>query len=144
MSTFGLPNTFNVVLPTSQPAENDNCLQSTPNENVAKKPLRGNAIRLPGCGLPFDNLITDIGRGVPVIPHPITNGVESEPITVRELRMLEFINQVTDKPDWERKVFEKPIIEKWKEEAKQEVMISGARDVALSPDMFQYVSSPIL
>ncbi|KAK8067304.1 hypothetical protein PG997_014051 [Apiospora hydei] len=35
----------------------------------------------------------------------------------RELRMLAFVNQITDKPDWHRKVLDEQIVQKWKEEA---------------------------
>ncbi|KAF9520691.1 hypothetical protein BS47DRAFT_1286740 [Hydnum rufescens UP504] len=37
-------------------------------------------------------------------------------ITLRELRMLQFMNQITDKPDWYVKVFDCGIASKWKNE----------------------------
>ncbi|CAA7267686.1 unnamed protein product [Cyclocybe aegerita] len=38
-------------------------------------------------------------------------------ITLRETSMLQFMNSVTDKPDWHRKVKDDEIAKKWKEEA---------------------------
>ncbi|KAF9519028.1 hypothetical protein BS47DRAFT_1388452 [Hydnum rufescens UP504] len=38
-------------------------------------------------------------------------------ITLRELRMLQFMNQITDKPDWYVKVFDHEIVSKWRNEA---------------------------
>ncbi|KXN80705.1 hypothetical protein AN958_08286 [Leucoagaricus sp. SymC.cos] len=37
-------------------------------------------------------------------------------ITLRELAMLHFMDKVTDKNEWERKVFDEPVVEKWKAE----------------------------
>ncbi|KAF9519029.1 hypothetical protein BS47DRAFT_1388453 [Hydnum rufescens UP504] len=38
-------------------------------------------------------------------------------ITLRELRMLQFMNQITDKPDWVVKVFDHDVASKWRNEA---------------------------
>jgi len=48
--------------------------------------------------------------------------------------MLELINQITDKPDWQRKVFDREILKKWKAEALKD-------PVVLSRKMFRAVSS---
>ncbi|KAJ3520196.1 hypothetical protein NMY22_g12856 [Coprinellus aureogranulatus] len=38
-------------------------------------------------------------------------------ITLREITMLQFMNAVTDKPDWTKKVFDEGIVQEWKQEA---------------------------
>ncbi|KAJ2920638.1 hypothetical protein H1R20_g16458, partial [Candolleomyces eurysporus] len=58
-------------------------------------------------GEPFPNALVQVGKNYLVL----------EPITLRELTMLRFMNQVTDKPGWTTKIFDKAIIAKWKEEA---------------------------
>lgn len=52
--------------------------------------------------------------------------------------MLEFVNQITDKPEWERKVFDEAIVARWKAEGA--VNVDGLNgDVYLSDQMFEYV-----
>lgn len=56
--------------------------------------------------------------------------------------MLFFIDQISDKPDWQRKVYNDKIIAKWKDEAKEvdwnriinggDMTDSMLRDVSLS------------
>lgn len=59
--------------------------------------------------------------------------------------MMEFMNQITDKPDWERKVFEEAIVNKWREEAlgsqAQEMNLDG--DVYMTEKMFDNVRHSI-
>ena len=38
-------------------------------------------------------------------------------LSVREYTMMEFMNRITDKPGWEKKVFDEIITKKWKSEA---------------------------
>lgn len=38
-------------------------------------------------------------------------------ITLREVAMMRVIGQLMEKPEWERKVFDEAIVEKWKGEA---------------------------
>lgn len=54
---------------------------------------------------------------------------------------MEFVNQITDKPDWERKVFDESIVAKWKEEAKSVELPGHEGDVFLSDKMFDNVGS---
>lgn len=54
-------------------------------------------------------------------------------VTVRERIMLEFINLITDKPDWDRKVFDEDIVRNWRQEA----LVDGAN---FSEKMFEFVS----
>jgi hypothetical protein len=89
---------------------------------------------LPGLNVPIQYLPT------PRFQHAIADMVNTEPITVREIRMLDFVNQITEKPNWESKVFEQTIVAKWKEEASQTIKIGDFDDVVLSEEMFDLVS----
>ena len=51
------------------------------------------------------------------LPHAIADYFASNGVTARERRMLEFINQITDKPEWERKVYDEAIVSNWRREA---------------------------
>ena len=67
-------------------------------------------IKLPGFGLPvnyrpdefFKNAVLDWSGTI---------------LTVRELNMMAIMNKITDKPDWDKKVFDDTIIQKWRQEA---------------------------
>ncbi|KPM39634.1 hypothetical protein AK830_g6934 [Neonectria ditissima] len=70
-------------------------------------------LRLPGFGLSLGH-----------IPHgvfPILNGPgagwEAATLTIREVCMLRLMEDITDKPDWWRKVNDPEIVAKWKKEA---------------------------
>ncbi|KAK0649728.1 hypothetical protein B0T16DRAFT_136264 [Cercophora newfieldiana] len=70
----------------------------------------------PGLGLPIKS-----HGGKPDPHHRIPKGVHtwwSAGVTLREQRMMAFIDTITDKPDWEKKVFDEAIVAKWREEAK--------------------------
>ncbi|KAJ4289335.1 hypothetical protein N0V88_007086 [Collariella sp. IMI 366227] len=90
--------------------------------------------QFPGFGLPIDHE----GQGLDTFPLAIgampwtSNGV-----TLRERRMLEFINKITDKPNWEAKVFDEDIVCRWRAEA--DVRPEGLEgDVLLSRQMFDF------
>ena len=97
---------------------------------------------LPGFGLPVDHMPGKYvrSRNTPYtrFPHAIADNVASDGVTVRERRMLQFIDQISDKPEWERKVFDEEIVGKWRAEAGREDEEIG--DVVLSEEMFEYVS----
>jgi len=38
-------------------------------------------------------------------------------LSLREYNMMNFMNLVTDKPDWEKKCFDETVTKKWKSEA---------------------------
>lgn len=67
-------------------------------------------IKLPGFGLPvnyrpekhFPNAVLDWSGTV---------------LTVRELNMMAIMDKITDKPDWDKKVFDDTIVQKWRLEA---------------------------
>ncbi|PPR03722.1 hypothetical protein CVT24_007370, partial [Panaeolus cyanescens] len=79
---------------------------------------------LPGFGLPLNHVPRrrDADYVAPLIPNALDfYDLEKEkaslPLTtLRELSMLHFMNQVTDKPDWHIKVRDRAIVKKWKEE----------------------------
>lgn len=55
--------------------------------------------------------------------------------------MLTFISQITDKAEWDRKVFDESIVSKWREEANRQLW-GAEEDVVLSQRMFDFVGSP--
>jgi hypothetical protein len=90
--------------------------------------------KLPGFGLPIDHMPEHTYR----FPHAIADNYATQAITFRERRMLKFINQITDKPEWDRKVFDESIVSKWREEAEKK--LENEDDVLLSEPMFDYAS----
>lgn len=70
-------------------------------------------------------------------PHAIADYFASNGITERELRMLDFVNQITDKPDWHKKVFDEQIVQKWKDEGVR--FDEALHDFYLSEKMFEVV-----
>ncbi|KAK8038343.1 hypothetical protein PG994_015110 [Apiospora phragmitis] len=84
----------------------------------ARMASAGERIQLPGFGLPMQvppnssyapaqylpSWSRDAGKSNRY-PHAIADYFASGGITERELRMLDFVNQITEKPDWHRKVF---------------------------------------
>jgi hypothetical protein len=96
---------------------------------------------LPGFGLPVQEMPSfSFGGKRTRFPHAIADFFASKGVTLRELRMLEFINQITDKPGWEEKVFNSDILSKWRAEASRPADVPGEADVHLSEQMFDYVS----
>ncbi|KAJ5902035.1 hypothetical protein N7495_002563 [Penicillium taxi] len=70
--------------------------------------------------------------------HRFPNALEGEeeyvrePLTYREILMMRVMNTITDKPDWEIKVFNPIIFSKWKDEISQ-----SSQDV--SPKMMDFI-----
>ncbi|KIW04027.1 uncharacterized protein PV09_04850 [Verruconis gallopava] len=98
----------------------------------------GNQLKLPGFGLPIDFLPrwNRHDEEWERFPHGIADPMASDGVTVRERRMLEFVNQITDKPEWERKVFDDAIVEKWRAEACK--YHEDIEDEFLSEEMFKH------
>ncbi|KAF9887732.1 hypothetical protein FE257_009685 [Aspergillus nanangensis] len=69
-------------------------------------------------------------------PHAIEDTCFSEPVSLRERRMLEFINQITDKLQWYYKVFDATVVAKWRTEAV--VYSPQLKDEYLTAPMFDY------
>lgn len=91
--------------------------------------------QFPGLGLPIDHE----GKGLTTFPLAIGGRPwTSNGVTLRERRMLNFINQITDKPDWEVKVFDEEIVSRWRTEADvRPEELDG--DAYLSRHMFNFV-----
>ncbi|KAJ3550096.1 hypothetical protein NMY22_g630 [Coprinellus aureogranulatus] len=56
-------------------------------------------------------------------------------LTLREITMLNFMNTVTDKPEWVQKVFKDDIVQKWKSEA---VKVDVPVEDQMTEKMFEY------
>ncbi|ORY01046.1 hypothetical protein BCR34DRAFT_522221 [Clohesyomyces aquaticus] len=94
-------------------------------------------VKLPGFGHPVADMDVD-GWDELRFLHAIENNPCSDGITLRERRMLEFMTQISDKPEWSRKVFDEAIVAKWKEEAvRWDETIPGNGDLWLSETMFE-------
>jgi hypothetical protein len=70
-------------------------------------------LRLPGFGLPLDKM-PERDERFPVAV--LQNDWAANTLTIREISMLWFMNQITDKPDWNKKVFDEEIVDKWRAE----------------------------
>ncbi|KAF9638029.1 hypothetical protein BFW01_g8926 [Lasiodiplodia theobromae] len=99
-------------------------------------------ITLPGFGLPVDALSTWApGYNKKRFPHAISDYFATDGLTVRERRMLDFINKITDKPGWDSKVFDDDIVSKWRTEACR--YDESLKDEYLSQAMFNYCISEL-
>ncbi|KAL0566582.1 hypothetical protein V5O48_015427 [Marasmius crinis-equi] len=94
-------------------------------------------IKLPGFGLPVNTLPEQCiewleGRDKQVcFPNAITQW-SAPNILVRERTMMAMVNEITDKPEWDRKVNDETIAAKWKSEA------LAKEGVDFSEAMFDY------
>ncbi|KAF2744937.1 hypothetical protein M011DRAFT_153165 [Sporormia fimetaria CBS 119925] len=70
----------------------------------------------PGLGLPLRHYAMDFGT-YPIGVHGDAYGSKSGILPVRELAMMHIMEQLTDKPEWHKKVFEEDIVAKWRREA---------------------------
>lgn len=82
--------------------------------------------KFPRFGLPVDDMPDEL------FPDTIMSW-DGTPFTVRERTMMALMERITDKPEWERKVFDEGIVEKWRVEA-----MEGEMDV--TEKMFVWVS----
>lgn len=69
-----------------------------------------NAVKLPGFGLPVN--YTPDG----CFPSAALDW-SGTILTVRELNMMAIMDRITDKKDWDKKIFDDTIIQKWRQEA---------------------------
>ena len=81
-------------------------------------------LEVPGFGLPVNYMPSSF-------PDAVTSWA-GDNLTVRERSMTGMMNEITDKPEWDRKVFNETIVAKWKEEA--------LAKIDFSEQMFNYVS----
>ena len=74
----------------------------------------------PGLGLPLRHFEWDEGfKLYPIGAHHGCIGSDSQMLFVREVGMMIIINQLTDKFDWHKKVFDDTIVDKWRREARE-------------------------
>lgn len=95
------------------------------------------SLKVPGFGLPinhrfpqgeyFPSAIYDVSHNYPL--------AQRIAITLRELKMLRLMDTITDKPEWESKVFDNEFIRKWSEEA------HNAEGMDVTDKMLDYVSN---
>ncbi|CAK7203856.1 hypothetical protein SEUCBS139899_006605 [Sporothrix eucalyptigena] len=97
----------------------------------------GPRTKLPGFGLPRKHGWTR-DETEKMFPHALDSegrGKLSKGLFLRERRMLAFMDNITDKPEWERKVFDEAIVDKWRAEAKA-MPEEDNSDVFMSDAMF--------
>jgi hypothetical protein len=71
----------------------------------------------PGLGLPLrHNPQQDYGH-YPIGAHGSCWGADSDMLAIRELAMMSIMDRLTDKTDWQTKVFNEEIVSKWRDEA---------------------------
>jgi len=107
------------------------------NEPVEAAPIvvpAHDAFKRPGFGLPFA-VYTEHKEWFP----SAVGTWESNTLTVRERAMLAFVNRITDKPGWERKVFDEEIVGRWKAEM-EGIVASGVApfNCGFSDKMYDY------
>jgi hypothetical protein len=79
-------------------------------------------LTVPGFGLPIDFTLEYNGaldedqKEIPAVFRHGVNDFRGERLTMREIRMLHFMDIVMDKPDWQKKIFDTTIVDKWKQE----------------------------
>lgn len=75
-------------------------------------------VGLPGLDAPLTKYVGKyLGKYGGAFPSAVQEGQwQSNTITTRERAMLWFINTITDKPEWDRKVFDDTIVAKWRAE----------------------------
>ena len=87
--------------------------------------------KLPGFGLPVNY------RPEHYFPTAVLDW-SGTILTVRELNMMAIMDKITDKPDWDKKVFDNTIILKWRQEA------LGTEGMDVSEKMFDWVGTVLL
>lgn len=121
--------------------------------------------KYPGLGLPLrhgmhrGNIQPDERKSYyPIGAHHSCGCSLSDPLPIREVAMMSFMDTLTDKEEWHKKVFDEEIVAKWHEEARQipdqhfrdmvgdgdklgeHVNMSGNPAKILDDNAFEYVS----
>lgn len=96
-------------------------------------------LRVPGVNMPVDDDGEDTFPSA-VVDISAQDHWTSKGVTLREKRMTAFVSDITDKPEWERKVFDEDIVKKWRAEASESPEALRG-DVILSEEMFNFVGS---
>ncbi|GLB36554.1 putative protein of unknown function (DUF4246) [Lyophyllum shimeji] len=100
-------------------------------------------VELPGFELPLNFFpeSEDPSEDHPLFSNALdqddmSNGRAQLPLTtLREFRMMQLIDQLTDKPDWHKKIFDETIVAKWKAEVLSE---DDENDVGVSEKMVDW------
>lgn len=71
----------------------------------------------PGLGEELRSTISDCELRYPIGAQHNHADSWSELLPVRELAMMSIMDKITDKVDWNKKIFDKSIVSKWREEA---------------------------
>lgn len=97
-------------------------------------------LQRPGFGLPLEQLPPWSKDGKKErFPHAIAELFATPGITVCERRMLDFVNQITDKPRWWEKVHDEDIVGRWRVEACSNEEQQRLSDQHLGKKCFDYV-----
>ena len=73
--------------------------------------------KYPGLGLPLRHYGRGNSDSYPIGAHTNCYGSASDIISVREIAMMDVMEKLTDKKDWNKKVFDDVIVDKWRNEA---------------------------
>lgn len=79
---------------------------------------------VPGFGAPIDIDVAGFDHGI--------DDFSGTRLTVREVDMLKFMDNITDKFEWDIKLFDDTIVDKWRTE------IAGQPQAGISPNTFNY------
>lgn len=102
-------------------------------DEINQTPTDDNPLRVIGYGILLNATSTD------EISKSIKNAVEywdGYCLTYRERQMLKFLSSITDKPEWQRKIYDETITNKWR----AEIEVGDDDDDLFTSEMFTYVS----
>ncbi|KAL8834093.1 MAG: hypothetical protein Q9170_003929 [Blastenia crenularia] len=94
-------------------------------------------IKLPGFGKPLnarDDLKYSVGRTEKFPIALIDEGFEAATLPMREYMIMELVNTITDKPNWQEKVFDVAIVANWRAETLASKPSNGEPTTALRAD----------
>ncbi|KID79318.1 uncharacterized protein G6M90_00g020900 [Metarhizium brunneum] len=89
--------------------------RSSPRPKPRPIPTPSEAIRLPGYGLPL-NYLPPRKERFPVLMGDRNKDWKATTLLIREVCMLKFMEDITNKPEWWRKVCDPNIAARWKQE----------------------------
>ncbi|KAF7979917.1 hypothetical protein HWV62_40322 [Athelia sp. TMB] len=98
--------------------------------------------KLPGFGLPLNFGPPHYGNDALFRNAIDCQNSHMRLITLRELTMMRLMNQITDKPDWDKKISDKTIVAKWKSEALSATDQEG-QHIDITEKMFEYCVSEL-
>ena len=103
------------------------------------------SLNLPGYGKPLEETDSEWQHGHRRFPSLLTDEFNGPTLTIREFFMLWCVEQITNKPSWNTKVFDDEILAKWKAEVDQAPWkeVTGFLEGGpCSDSMWQFVSDP--